>query len=501
MDKYKVIENVFISPSAKMSFDWSGKDLEISFDEELDSNTTYVFSLGTEYTDLKQNKPDEAFTLIFSTGNYLDSGVIEGNLIDKNSLGVFIYAFKIDNILPDTLNPKHTKPNYRTQVGTTGSFKLSALKDGKYRLFAIRDVAKNELYDEGTDDFGAAPFDVEVLGENIPNISLKIGSSIDKTGPLLFNAESAFNDLIALNFSEPLDTFSIQPESIIIKDTLSGKTINTSAAMISPDSPDKILLIPSEKLDTSIVWQVILSTDTANCIKDTLGNKLQDTAFSTKLYAEFDLDTIKIDFKKIAFKDSTKGIALEPDFRFNFERPVKQIELNDNILLISEENENINFIADFIADNIISIKPTRKLITNKSYNLSFKLNDLCYYNQSCFADSTLHLNFKTIDTRNYGSAKGTIKGLNQADSLLKIVFIGADKRFTTSPADSGKWIFESIPEGKYKIELFYDLNNNGKYDFGDAYPFKHSEPFLLMKEEKDVPMRWTLEMVLPMIER
>jgi hypothetical protein len=111
------------------------------------------------------------------------------------------------------------------------------------------------------------------------------------------------------------------------------------------------------------------------------------------------------------------------------------------------------------------------------------------------------LNFKTIDTRNYGSAKGTIKGLNQADSLLKIVFIGADKRFTTSPADSGKWIFESIPEGKYKIELFYDLNNNGKYDFGDAYPFKHSEPFLLMKEEKDVPMRWTLEMVLPMIER
>src|SRR3989339_777879 len=55
MDKNKVIDNVFISPNVPFTLDWSGKELEIEFTEPLTPNTTYALTLGTEYTDLKQN--------------------------------------------------------------------------------------------------------------------------------------------------------------------------------------------------------------------------------------------------------------------------------------------------------------------------------------------------------------------------------------------------------------------------------------------------------------
>ena len=98
MDKNKVIENISISPTTELKFDWSGKSLEVEFVKDLDSNTTYSLNLGTDYTDYLQNKPEEALSYIFSTGNTIDSGSIEGNLFSKETQGVYIFAYKKTNL-------------------------------------------------------------------------------------------------------------------------------------------------------------------------------------------------------------------------------------------------------------------------------------------------------------------------------------------------------------------------------------------------------------------
>ena len=47
MDRAKVIENLSIMPTVKYSYDWSGKDLQIDFEEPLRENTSYSILFGT----------------------------------------------------------------------------------------------------------------------------------------------------------------------------------------------------------------------------------------------------------------------------------------------------------------------------------------------------------------------------------------------------------------------------------------------------------------------
>jgi len=497
MSKNTVVENIFISPSVKMKYGWSGKELEIEFEEDLLKNTTYVLSLGTEYTDLKSNKPAETFSLIFSTGNYLDSGAITGNLIDPNPTGVNVYAYRIDNIKPDTLNPSHTKPNYRTQTGQNGKFDLVALKEGKYRLLAIRDKFKDEVYDIGLDDFGAAPFDVEVSGDSVPVMNLKIGPVKDVAGPQLFVAEGLHSNLTELTFSEKLDTNFVKSIAFEISDSASKETALVSGAMLSPKSSEKVWVFTAEPLDTNKSWKITALANQAFSLRDTSGNLINDTLNSAYFYPENTLEKTQPEIIKFPYPDSSLYVPSQSELEFIFSLPIEKNTIKNAVRFIDGDSLKIGFDLVWKSDNILRIIPHNNLELLKWYILFFKMNSLKSVNDTFGKDTMVRLKFRIADTRNYGGINGKIKGLNYADSSLKIIVFNNTNKFITSPGESGKWSLPSIPEGKYKFELFYDTDKNGKYSYGESFPFKHSEPFLLINEEKDVPSRWTIELELP----
>ncbi|ROL59793.1 hypothetical protein D9V86_10195 [Bacteroidetes/Chlorobi group bacterium ChocPot_Mid] len=497
MNKNSVLENVFISPSVKMKYEWSGKELEIKFEEDLQKSTTYVFSLGTEYSDLKGNKPTESFSLIFSTGNYLDSGAITGNLIDAKPAGVSIYAYRIDNINPDTLNPTHTKPNYRTQAGQTGKFDLVALKEGRYRIIAIRDKFKDEIYDVGLDDFGAAPFDVDVKGDSIPVVNLRIGPTKDATAPQLFSAEGLNTNHFELSFSEPMDTNFIKAGAFEIQDSLGKERAEVTGAMLSPKSAEKVWIYTQMPLDSRKIWKITALAGKNISVRDTAGNIISDTMNYAFFYPENGVNQTKPELIKMPYPDSSLYVPVIPDLNFTFNIPILKSNIKEAVRFIDIDSLQVSFDIDFKSDNILKIIPKNKLEPIKWYLLFIKMDRITAANNQKGKDTTLRLKFRIVDNRNYGGINGKIKNLTQADTNLKIIIYNNNYRVTTSPGDGGKWVINSIPEGKYQFELFYDADGNGKYSFGEAYPFKHSEPFLNIKEEKEVPARWTIELELP----
>ena len=497
MNKNKVNENIFVTPDKKIKFDWSGKELNIEFEDELDSNTTYAINIGTDYTDLKQNKPTQSYTLIFSTGNFLDSGEISGQLFDKEPSGAYIYAYYIDNINPDTLNPNMTKPDYKIQIGTNGKFNILALKEGNYRLFAISDKFKDGIYNEGIDGFSAASRDVMVFDDSIPLVNFQLGPPIDKVGPMLYSAESIFNNLIAVDFSEPLDTFSLKSSDFELQDSLGTKDIAIESVLFSSESNNKILVIPEEYLDTTVVWRISALSNTG--IKDTVGNPVQDTMNTTYFMSRAEKDTSKLKFIKIPLKDSSNNINLMPKMDFVFNRGIINKNIKNKISLMPKDSsEKIDFELKWESDNYFSIIPNKNLKTNTNYFISFNIDSLQYSKDKFYQDSTMILHFKTIDTRKFGGAKGSVKNFAVADSLMKIRFIKSPILiFETSTIDSGKWEMPKLPEGKYKVEIYYDRDKDGKYSYGNLYPFQFSEEFIILKNEIEINPRWTKEIILP----
>jgi hypothetical protein len=250
MSKSQVIENLFISPDIKVNYDWSGKKLDIEFLEELKPQTTYSISLGTDYSDLHGNKPEISYSIIFSTGNIIDSGKIAGKLFDNNADGTFIFAYYLADIKPDTLDPKHTKPTYRTQIGSNGLFVLEALKPGKYRIFAVKDVMKDGQYDHGIDGFASANNDAVVNDTLQPKILLKSSKAIDDTGPMLYYVEALTQSTVLAEFNESLDSSTVSHNTFIIRDNLHTKQIPAKTAFLNNGTNNQVVIITGRILDT-----------------------------------------------------------------------------------------------------------------------------------------------------------------------------------------------------------------------------------------------------------
>ncbi len=498
MNRPKVLENLYLSPAIKYKISWSGKKLIIKFLEPLDTSLTYTVNLGTEYEDYLGNKPESGFTLIFSPGSRIDSGVIAGTLFGEKRVGAFIYAYRIDNIELDTLDIRKTKPLYRIQVGKTGKFQIKALAKGIYRVFAINDVFRNEIYDEGIDLFGANNYDVIVNFDSIPNISLKLGPIIDKNGPMVYSVESINKRFIRLTFSEDIDSSSVKPGSFILTDSSGVDSINIISAYFLHNTAKKVEFITLRELYPEVKWQIFVPAKDDG-IRDLSGNIINDTANSKIFIAKDTNDTLKPEIIKLPFADSSANINLKSyfDFVFNIGIDTSRSQFSTTLIKISDSTQSELVITQPL-DNIIKLLPSKQLEADNWYQLTIRIDELLFKNEQRLEDTTIILRFKTEDLRQYGSINGKVKIPANSIGDIIIIIKSTDVKYDNQiKADAGgNWKFENIPMGKYNFEVFHDENSNGKYDYGDAFPFRHSERFKIFELEVNVKARWETENVV-----
>jgi hypothetical protein len=146
VDKRTFKDAIFVSPALDKGFDvsWSGKTATIVFKEELKPNVTYNLTIGTSVVDLNNsNTMAQAFSYIFSTGDQIDEGVIRGKVYDKDPNKLYIFAYMLGNENDSLLK---RKPDFVTQIGTSGEFVLSGLPAGNFRVFAVGNSFGDLIY-------------------------------------------------------------------------------------------------------------------------------------------------------------------------------------------------------------------------------------------------------------------------------------------------------------------------------------------------------------------
>ncbi|MDA3843627.1 MAG: Ig-like domain-containing domain [Candidatus Kapabacteria bacterium] len=498
MNRAQVNESIFISPSVKYQTDWSGKNLEIEFQEDLDSNTTYSILLGTEYSDIRSNKPEKAFLLIFSTGKSLDSGAINGELFDPKPAGAFIFGHRIDNIDPDTLDIRRVKPDYRTQVGTNGKFEFGALKNGKYRLTAVRDEYKDEVYDEGTDAFGASLFDVVVKADTVPYIPIRIGPPVDNQGPMLFGAEAIKDNIFVLSFNERIDSSTVNGKSFSISDSLNLVAIEITAAYPDHKDDTRVILETSEAVDTLKVWKISCAIDSEFSLKDSLNNSMCDTAFVSYFLGFHEADTTLPLIVEYPFKDSTRKISPEATFNYIFNRAIDQTGFGERIVLetLSAIDSGVYVPVEcsksFTLANMLTITPAKQLESESWYRIRFAADSILALNGLIGTDTINILNFMTADIRNFGGASGILKRTNgyAQNCYVTVKSKNGKNEFITKVDILGKWEFLKLPDGDYFIEVFEDTDGNGRYSYGSVFPYRFAEPFAIVDKEIKIRPRW-----------
>ena len=81
-------KNIYLSPPLEKApkFKIDGKSVVIWFESDLDSATTYTLDITGAIADNNENNPFPGYTLVFSTGDSIDSLMMTGTVQDCNTL-------------------------------------------------------------------------------------------------------------------------------------------------------------------------------------------------------------------------------------------------------------------------------------------------------------------------------------------------------------------------------------------------------------------------------
>ncbi len=145
----KDANNVFLSPplEKRPKTRLSGKSLIVSFESDLDSNTTYTLDITGAIGDNNEGNMFPGFTLVFSTGSVIDSLCMTGLVQESTNLkpvkGATVLLYK-DHA--DSAVFLH-RPVAASKTDDWGFFSIRNIQDTLYRVYAIRDVNNNNMYD------------------------------------------------------------------------------------------------------------------------------------------------------------------------------------------------------------------------------------------------------------------------------------------------------------------------------------------------------------------
>ena len=147
--KIKDANGIYLSPpqEKRPKSAIKGKSLEVTFEEDLDSNTTYTLDLTGAIVDNNEGNPFPGFTLVFSTGSQIDSMCMTGLVQDCNSLkpmkGITVMLYKDPSDSAVFLQ----RPIAAAKTDDWGFFSMRNIQDTVYRVYAVKDENNNNMYD------------------------------------------------------------------------------------------------------------------------------------------------------------------------------------------------------------------------------------------------------------------------------------------------------------------------------------------------------------------
>lgn len=414
----------------------ASKYIDIKILDTLKPNTTYSFNFGQSIIDNNEGNPYEYFKYVFSTGSYLDSLTLNGEIKDAllkdpdDFVSVMLYA--VDSTYTDSIVYKN-KPTYITNtLDSVTSFQLSNLKAGKYKLVAIKDEANNYVFDQGTDKIGYVEEFITVPTDSVYQIKL---------------------------FKEVLNYRATRPSQITkqrIAFGYEGLPEGMDIELLSEAPKDfKHRIIKATDKDSLYYWHTPIEADSL-LFKVTKGENYSEE-FTVKL-KDKEEDSL------VVYSNYKGTLPLD-----------KSVELILNTPLVAVDEKQIEIMNQ---DSVMVPFKTKLNLEDNRFAIEFEKEQSKRYNVAVLPNAITDLYGNTNDTLSYSYATkknadyGTFRvTLNNVKEYPIIVQITNDKGEVVTEQYAEKaqpfYDFQYLNPSKYYIRVVFDTNKNRKWDTGN----------------------------------
>lgn len=307
----------------------NAKTLTIELNDSLKPNTTYSIDLGDAVQDNNEGNPLESLTLLFSTGDHIDSLQISGHLLNASDLepitGAYVGIYKmrepdgtpvmIDTVTAESLGDSIVMKYPFERAGKTdalGAFRILGCAPGSYKVYGLVDGNTNYLFDLNTESIAFCDTLITPTMDNRQRYdTVWADSTTIDTVKVTGYVDYWPSDMLLFAFNEGRQTRYLddcsRPDSIHI-------SIRFAARMDS--LPSLAFLLP----DSSVVNADSLLVAEPNATLDTLSYWIRDSIW-------YSADTLKLQLT-YAFTDTTGFDVMRTD-TINLAKPEVKIAGND----------------------------------------------------------------------------------------------------------------------------------------------------------------------------
>ena len=516
-------KSLYLSPPLEKAakFKLKGKSVIVYFESDLDSNKTYTLDLTNAIGDNNEGNMFPGFTLVFSTGDVIDTMMVTGLVQDCNSLKplkgatVMLYKDHADSAV------FLKRPDAAVKTDEWGFFVLRNIQDTVYRMYALIDENNNNKYDPETEKIAfidSLVTPVVVVNDTLPELqkydmkdtvnclarNTEYELNIFKEKPskqMIVNKERVGERTAYITFMAPY----AQVDSIWVKGVPSDKLI--TQFNIVQDSLEIWVNDPKPQPDTLVLNVKYLKTDTLGLLNSfTEEIKLLKPKKSTGKSSTRD---IKKEDTTAVFKITAQPETVEQyGFTIEFTYPLVESAFDSLTFryLNPRQQESIGrytVIQDSLNLRKYVVRPAEKLQPGYEYFLKVphrKFKDINgFYNDSSEVKVTLpnddKLSSMILVLTNVKN-KYIVDLLNEKrDKVLRSYIVDGDQSL----------IFPYLKAGKYSIRITEDLNRNGIVDTGILLEHKQPEKVRFYKLEDgtfllDIPEMMELQQDIDVAE-
>ena len=503
-NEYVVVKDpksLYLSPPLEKApkYKIQNKSVVVYFENDLDSNKTYTLDLTNAIADNNEGNMYPGFTLVFSTGDQIDSMMLTGTVQDCNTLQplkgatVMLYKDHADSAI------FLKRPDAAVKTDDWGYFCLRNIQDTLYRMYAIIDENNNNIYEAETEKVAFIDTLVRPL--------MKVNDSLPELAK--YDMKDTLNCLARKSEYE-LNIFREKPSKQMI---VNKERIGERTAYITFMAPyaqiDSIWMrgVPREKLitqfnleqdsleiwvndprkqpDTLFLYVNYMKTDTLGVLNPfteeiklvkprTLpGKTARKDIKKEDTTAVFTIDAKPENVEQYGFVMEFKYPVVESAFDslgFRFLNPRQQESKGE--YTVTQDTLNLRKYV---------VRPKAKLLPGYEYFLKVphrKFKDVNgFYNDSTEVKVTLPNDDKlsTMILKMTNVKNKYIVDLldEKRTNVLRSYIIDSDQDL----------IFPYLKTGKYSVRITEDLNRNGMVDTGILLEHKQPEKVRFYKLE------------------
>ena len=479
----KSIENgirIFPNIEGELPILINGDIVTIDFPDILEMNQTYVVNLSRNITDEHGVELTDAISLAYSTGDRISKGSISGMVYGEGKSAVHLWKIKDYKNLHDIF---FTEPNYVTDVSNKGKFNFQYLSKADYLILSLdRNFAGMPLNTERM-PFGLNWNKVITIqpDQQIQNVHMLKGNKRSKLK--LLSGEWYGENWGRLFFNLSLKNITEDYKLKIIYDN----KVNTQVtSFVDPEDENSLIFLDPSLVEVTKGFKMIINDFYID--KNTY---LDSASLNLFLYG-LDTSFIKITSPKSDFKIAPTNSNKEDYIELKFSKPIPMDKY---------------FEYQIFKKDTIEVKEKVKIVNPMQVNIGPqdswdpRTNYLLRVKDDLLQDTIIEITISVLNYIRYGGLRIPIKVTKSSSIGVKLENIENKELKKVSFVNSeNEIIIDQVPEGKYVITVFNDVNNDNKYTFGTVKPFIPAEWFYVMPDTIEIRGNWDIELPIINVE-